>query len=253
MARSLRAEDVFQWGVEDVADWLSNGLDLPAQAKMFHDMKIDGPTLLQLTPEELETQFAQDNEMESWIAMKKIIGHVNIFRWQSGQEDSVTTAPITSVGRSENKSAAESFRSPRMLSSRGLPPTGSFTSMRPATSSQTFRARIYSPTRERRPQTSSSVRQSERPPPVSQSTLALGRKGKGSFSKAARKIDECLYLVGGASPGVCAYNSHMSDSNRKMGGVIGRATRWEGRARVLDRSPGPMSYSPNFLAKSKLR
>lgn len=264
----IRGVDVASWGVEEVEGWLMNNLSLPKQAEIFAGHKIDGPTLLQLSAEDLQQQSPHD--FQDWIAIKKIIGHVKIFRMQLGQE-------YTTVGGDEPMSAR-----PARTFHQHSPRAGQKAAYASATSLYASGESLSA--RGSNPSLSRSAREAKQRPYTSQSTLRgdpdhreyLGpEKGsiynpkdalyqstfdtrpksqKGTFGMAPRQISECLYLKGGASPGVCRYHIQDSDPNRKRGGVIGRASRWDRKKTFSERPPpGPMSYNPNFLVKSRAR
>lgn len=82
----MRGDEVAKWGVEEVAEWL-RGLELAHHAAAFQNAGVDGPTLLQLTTQDLSEQFgAVLPGFSGWIAAKKIAGHINIFKLHLGQD-----------------------------------------------------------------------------------------------------------------------------------------------------------------------
>lgn len=63
------------WSVQDVANWVDTLLGSPHSAR-FVEKKIDGPTLLELSEEDLRVELG----LEDAIHRKKLLGHIRLFR-----------------------------------------------------------------------------------------------------------------------------------------------------------------------------
>ncbi len=102
---NIRGSNVIKFTADEVAEWVTEALELPRHAEIFHRWGIDGPTLLNLTSADLENQFAalaamdrektegnmggEDSSLnlfKDFIAIKKIVGHINIFKIQLSQD-----------------------------------------------------------------------------------------------------------------------------------------------------------------------
>lgn len=78
---------------------------------------------------------------------------------------------------------------------------------------------------------------------------ALRTSGVSKTGQAERRTMEGMLLCGGSSPGTGKYNPH--DQNRIRGGSMGSARRF--RRSLVEKSPGPESYSPRHSYKSNFK
>ncbi|CAD7925792.1 unnamed protein product [Amoebophrya sp. A25] len=279
---SVRGTEVPEWGPAEVEAWLRS-VDLASFGLVFREAGIDGPTLLQLTFDDLLQNFrnAADPTLKGWIGCKKIIGHTNLFKLHLGQESTLLAADRSFVDG--NRSFASSSRPPpspgpraytraEPLSARKVNSHGSATGSSYGNSSARGSSRgrvaqmkssyggLSHRSSSRDALNRSDISYSGRSSGVS--FLAMSESGttfdtrkrshKGSMALAKRNVSECLFLRGGASPGVCRYNVDLDDPSRRRGGAISRARRFDPPKRLFPERPppGPQSYAPNFLAMS---
>lgn len=84
------------WSVQDVANWVESLLGAPYSIR-FLEKKIDGPTLLELSEDDLRTELG----MEDSIHRKKILGHLRLFRTRRAryEQNSGSEAGSVPTGR----------------------------------------------------------------------------------------------------------------------------------------------------------
>ncbi|CAD7928294.1 unnamed protein product [Amoebophrya sp. A120] len=275
----VRGNEVAQWSCVDVAEWLRS-LELPQHALAFQEVGIDGPTLLQLTQQDIKEQFeGLVPGLQGWIASKKIAGHINIFKLHLGQESSLAELEMSAISSLRGRSPVPPVNTrPRPATADEIKKASHSTtasSNNNAVSSGSGSARSMHTRRSSRPRTANAASLSQLSmDPVDTSDVMLHtqrsqsflteqmstfdlrrRSHKGTMSQAKRNVSEGLYLRGAASPGVCRYDVHIPDAKSRRGGVMSRAPRFEQKRPHLVHAerppPGPQSYVPNFLAKSR--
>jgi len=89
------------WGLEDVAEWVES-LGVPA-GEAFRQAGVDGPTLLELTEDELQGCLGVENP----IHRKKIMGHTKVLRIKRQR---LFQSPVSSPGNARAKHSKNAQR-----------------------------------------------------------------------------------------------------------------------------------------------
>lgn len=80
---------IIEWTSDDVRNWMEKYLQLPDEAECFFHHNIDGPTLMQLTEEDIQSVMAeaygsnpndQPSEASRRLAIRKLLGHIHVLR-----------------------------------------------------------------------------------------------------------------------------------------------------------------------------
>jgi len=282
------SREVIKWTLHDVRTWIQEKLGLPMEAELFFQHKIDGPTLIELTEEDIKSviQF-DDKEVNTArrLALRKLLGHIHVARLSYTEKDlnrrpsRAQTAgagppPRTSRGRQtmQNSRTSGDILTPRVQKSYNS--GGEYTSRSVMSDHNMSRSRVNLGTRYTEvdscfgiPRSSDSMIGSFnraslgikdcRPTPGPSTYFGeYGQQPKkvaapATFPNASRNPD-FLFSKGQVSPGVCKYNTPHFDPSKNRGGSMPRASRW-GLVSSIEVTPGPSSYAPQYMSLSTFR
>lgn len=217
----LEKRAVQTWNADDVRIWCFDVLNLPLLAEMFYCRGITGRHLLDMTEEKLQTEFGVGRETKeklestlgSRLALRKIIGHINLLKTRDAptKSDSLASLSTSPSGRQRSDE----------VSGRGSIPSSSGQSSAP----------YIAPYME----------------PFSRANTS---PKSGTFTRE-RRGSNCNLVRFDPSPGACHYRNAAPPPPKVTGGTMARSQRWSRERKVSpDRSVGPWTYNPRHHGRS---
>jgi len=281
MAKQAKNPEISEWTSYEVRNWIRDKLALPVEAEYFFAHKIDGPTLITLTEEDVKSVIQMDGdakEMETGrrLALRKLLGHIHILRLPYAPENDSTQRPRGRAARPPPKTeralisrAQSEIMTPRTSRGRNSGDLSARSVMSEISRSRMNLGVKYTEVDScfGMQRASDSVigsfnraplgKKESRPTPGPSSYFGeYGQAAKKSaapatFSTAGRTPD-FLFSKGQTSPGVCKYNLAGVEKRPIRGGSMNRASRWQS-LNPQEITPGPSSYQPRHFSLSTFR